>query len=216
MTFNELQETMLDIDFSLNNQPLTYQGEEIDIETLTPNHLMHGRRFKPIKEDEVFSDEEKIPARKRLKYLQTCKDRHWKRWKKEYLSSLREYHKITGSKTTSIAIGDIVLVQDDNQPRNMWKLGRVTQVIQGRDGVIRGATLKTVTHGNIYEIDRPLQKLYPLELRAEPQGDEGDIRAAATEEMAGKSIRPKRRAAINAEDEIKTTLFLEEENQIGV
>ena len=216
MTFSELQETMLDIEFSLNNRPLTYQGEEIDIETLTPNHLMHGRRFKPIKEDDVFSDEEKIPARKRLKYLQVCKDRHWKRWKKEYLSSLREYHKITGSKPNNIAIGGIVLIQDENQPRNMWKLGRVTQFIQGRDEVIRGATLKTVTNGNAYEIDRPLQKLYPLELRAKPQGDEGDRRAAATEEMAGKSTRVKRRAAINASNEIKTTLFLEKENQNDV
>eukprot|EP00794_Sanderia_malayensis_P019633 gene19632-biopygen13903 len=53
-------------EFSLNNRPLTYEGKEMDIETLTPNHLMHGRRFKPIKEDEAFSDEEKIPARKRL------------------------------------------------------------------------------------------------------------------------------------------------------
>eukprot|EP00794_Sanderia_malayensis_P010622 gene10622-biopygen7761 len=166
MTFSELQETMLDIEFSLNNQPLTYQGEEVDIGTLTPNHLMHGRRFKPIKEDKVFSDKEKTPARKRLKYLQTCKERHWKRVKKEYLSSLWEYHKITGGKTTSIAIGDIVLVQDDNQPRSMWKLGWVTQVIQGSDGVIHGARLKTVTQKNVCKIDRPLQKLYPLEIRA--------------------------------------------------
>ena len=76
--------------------------------------------------------------------------------------------------------------------------------------------MKTVTNGNVYEIDRPLQKLYPLELRAETQGDEGVRRAAASEEMAGNSTRAKRRAAINAGNEIKTTLFLEEENQNDV
>ena len=73
LTISELQEVLLDIEFCLNNRPLTYQTDQLDDEVLTPNHLVHGRRIKPIREEEVFSDEDKIPARKRLQYLQKCR-----------------------------------------------------------------------------------------------------------------------------------------------
>ena len=41
LTFPELQEVLLDIEFLLNNRPLTYQGEGLENETLKPNHLIH-------------------------------------------------------------------------------------------------------------------------------------------------------------------------------
>ena len=105
--------------------------------------------------EEIFSDEDKIPAIRRLQYLQ-LKSKYWKRWSKEYLVNLRERHKIVNGKQKQIKKGDIVLIKDDNLPRNLWKLGKVLDTIQGRDGVIRGATLRTTTMGAACDIDRPL------------------------------------------------------------
>ena len=42
---------------------------------------------------------------------------------------------------TPPAVGDIVLIHDD-KPRGFWKLGRVEEIIVGRDGHIRGAVLE--------------------------------------------------------------------------
>ena len=46
-------------------------------------------------------------------------------------------------------------------------MGRVDRLIEGKDGVIRGAVLKVESNDRIYTVERPLQKLCLLELYAE-------------------------------------------------
>ena len=212
LTFSELQELLLDIEFCLNNRPLTYQTEGLDNEVLTPNHLVHGRRMKSLRGEEVYSDEDQIPAKKRLRYLQKCREKYWNRWTKEYLTSLREHHKIHQGGSNKITQGDIVLVKDENLPRNRWKLGKVLTIIRGKDGVERGVTLKTTTGGRPYEIDRPVQSLYPLELRAEAIANAKEKTMNPNE--AAVKARSRRRAALDARNVIKAVQLSEEENQI--
>ena len=42
LTFNELEEVLLDLEQTLNNQPLTYVEDDIEYPTLTPNSLIFG------------------------------------------------------------------------------------------------------------------------------------------------------------------------------
>ena len=101
-------------------------------------------------------------------------------------------------------------MKDENLPRNEWKLGKVISIIRGRDGIERGVTLQTTTRGRTYEIDRPVQNLYPLELRA----DYGEKRIPEGKESGqATDTRPKRKAALEAKSVIKATQMLEEENQ---
>ena len=37
----------------------------------------------------------------------------------------------------NLKIGDIVLIQDSNQIRGQWKLGKVSEVFPGEDGIVR-------------------------------------------------------------------------------
>ena len=70
-----------------------------------------------------------------------------------------------------IATGDVVVVHDENLPRGLWKLGRVEEVIAGRDGSVRGAAVRLVSRNRQQTlIRRPIQLLYPLEIR-DVQGD---------------------------------------------
>ncbi len=62
-------------------------------------------------------------------------------------------------------VGDVVIVKEDQKPRNTWKLAVVKHLVTGRDGVIRAAKLKTAG-GNNY-LERAVQHLFPLELRCE-------------------------------------------------
>ena len=53
----------------------------------------------------------------------------------------------------------MVLVKDDNLTRLQWKLGRVTEVYTGRDGVVHSAKIKL----SETTLTRPANKLCILE-----------------------------------------------------
>ena len=58
---------------------------------------------------------------------------------------------------------DVVLVLDDNKPRNSWPLGRIQEVYTNRrDGLVRSVELKTSTS----ELLRPIDKIVLLEAAA--------------------------------------------------
>ena len=71
--------------------------------------------------------------------------RFWQRWKSDYLSELREHPCYTCKKSSSsspaVQLGDVVCVKEDNTKRNMWKLGKVEELIFGKDSVVRGAVI---------------------------------------------------------------------------
>ena len=74
-----------------------------------------------------------------------------------------------------------------------WRKGRAEQLIEGKDGLVRGAEIKVYqsTKDNITTILRLLQLIAPLELY------EFDSNESANQE--GKAPRPRRMAAVNAE-----------------
>ena len=175
ISFKEFKECLLDVEATLNNRPLTYLDEEFGPEALTPNHLIHGRRIPTLAWEEPESDNE-IDATRRWKHLQKQLQHFWKRWNREYVSSLREHHRLN-SRTTknSLKPGAIVLIQQEGVSKSRWKLGRVDRLIEGKDGIIRGAVLKVVSNDRIYTVERPIQRLCLLELYAEESNVKGTI-----------------------------------------
>ena len=55
----------------------------------------------------------------------------------------------------NLQVEDLVLIANDNVPRNQWPLGRVTTVFPGSDGLVRGAEVKA--KGSTYK--RPIPKV---------------------------------------------------------
>ena len=75
---------------------------------------------------------------RRMRYLRMCREQLRKRWQDEYLKALQERHQKSGDSGQTLPnIGNIVLVADDNSPKSKWNLGRIIDVIEGSDGVIR-------------------------------------------------------------------------------
>ena len=61
-----------------------------------------------------------VYLRKRWRQVQYLTDTFWRRWKKEFLVNLQERNKWPQVKHNS-AVGDVVLIQDDNAPRiDQW------------------------------------------------------------------------------------------------
>ena len=50
-------ETVLQVDGMLNSRPLTYIYDEISYESLTPNHLIYGRRLCQLASNLEFNDD---------------------------------------------------------------------------------------------------------------------------------------------------------------
>ena len=93
LEWHKLVEALTDIETTLNNRPLTYTEEDISFPVLTPNSLVLGQQL--IISNEDPEDIEDKDLRKRQKYIQKCKEAAWKRWRSEYLTSLRERHNLT-------------------------------------------------------------------------------------------------------------------------
>ena len=130
------------------------------------------------------------------------------KWRREYLTDLREYHRgKCESQVRTVSIGDVVIVFEENVKRGLWKIGKVEEVIRGRDGVVRGAKVKVMTKGKPVLLNRPVQKLYPLEVRTEtlksPVGAEQDDNKTGgevngRETVVGVRGTPRRPVALDA------------------
>ena len=63
-------------------------------------------------------------------------------------------------------LGDVVLVHDQLK-RNYWRIAVVEELYEGRDGFVRGCKVRTITKtGKVSHLDRPVNKLYPLEIQS--------------------------------------------------
>ena len=160
----ELEEVVLDVETTLNNRPLSYMEDDVQLPVLTPNSMLH---INPnyIPELKAHHLEEK-DLRKRAKHLQKCKEMMWNRRTREYIRGLREQHRRAGGSQISFPnMGDVVIVKDTQKNRNRWKLAIVTDLIKGKDGITRGAKLRSGKDN----IERAIQHLCPLELSCDVQ-----------------------------------------------
>ena len=204
---DELHTVLVEIEGVLNSRPLTYQYPDSLTEPLTPSHLVTGRRLLQLptggegndEDEEDFYQRDKL--HKRSSYISKLLDHYWNRWKHEYLVDLREHHRVKKchQKLQQINVGDVVTIQDENRKnRSFWRLGKVLELLIGRDNVTRGAKL-LLANGN--RIERPIQKLYPLEV------SKGNLEIAdhnvPDQDHDTPPGRPKRAAAVVAEETMK-------------
>ena len=132
---------LTEIEAVVNSRPLTYLSADDLDEPLTPSHFLCGRRVLSLLDglsedmDEEFALTQ-IDLSRRLRHLNAMLNRLWRRWRAEYLLELRESHRRHGGRPDAVppSVGDIVLVEDEDRPRGLWKLARVGSLITGRDG----------------------------------------------------------------------------------
>lgn len=165
-----LQTIVVEVEALLNDRPLTYVSHDLnDPEPLTPSHLLSGRRITSLPYENHTIDEINDPCynehsriSKDAKTQALLLQHFTSRWKNEYLTSLREFHRTSGSNGCKIAAGDVVLVHDDG-PRALWRLAVVEDLIHGGDGLVRAANIRTSTG----RTNRPIVRLIPLEVSAQ-------------------------------------------------
>lgn len=117
LRWSELEEVVLDVKVALNNRPLSYLEEDIQLPVLTPNSMLHiNPSYLPKLQLHHVPDKD---LRKRAKFLMKCKEVMWKRWTAEYVRGLRESHRQAGGEQTPHPnSGDVVIIRDDNKNQN--------------------------------------------------------------------------------------------------
>ena len=156
LTYSEMYTVITDIECAINQRPLTYQGSDPkDLKPITPAHLALGRSLVSLPNHET----KETTIQGRFSYLQKLQDHFWKRWTKEYLPQLQIRKKWTTESSPEIQKNDICLISEEKTPRSKWPLGRVMDLIPGRDGLIRTVRLRTCKGVCI----RPVQKLHLYE-----------------------------------------------------
>ena len=120
-------------------------------------------------------------------------------------------HRINKGDRSETKIGDVVLIKEDNVHRGNWRMGVVSDLITGKDGVTRGAKVRIGGQRKPDFLYRPLQKLYPFEVRSVVVDSDSNIAQTRDREPNAcerrHAFRPKRAAAIDSV--CKTRLMLD-------
>lgn len=208
ITAEELQTVVLELEATVNDRPLGYTFSDLnDPLPITPSQLVIGRRLRDFPRLEVTSEDlqdsswnetDRSALQRRLQHINKLSYDLWKRWRTDYLLSLREQHKhISDSKGKVFPqVGDVVLIHDEG-PRLMWRLGRVTKLYLGSDNMCRVCEVKTGTGLTT----RPMVKLFPLEINLESGGNSEPNSLPVLPNDSSLSdvpTRPSRRAALGS------------------
>jgi len=143
------------IEALINSRPLTSIKDDISDEfVLTPAHFLVGKSLLAhnniVKTNDCISLPKLWDGRKeRLKVF-------WKVWQSRYLRELRQ--KGRKEKRNELKVGDIVLIGNEKN-RKDWPLGRIKELVKGRDGKVRSVAVNC--RGKV--LVRPIQVIYLLE-----------------------------------------------------
>ena len=113
-SIDELQEVVLDVEVALNNRPLNYLEDDIELPVLTPNSMINITSTQLPELNAHHINEKNL--RKRAKFLKKCKQHMWKRWSREYVRRLRERHVNAGGKQASCPRkGSAVIIEGETK-----------------------------------------------------------------------------------------------------
>ena len=161
LTHELLTTLMAEVAAIVNARPITALPSDID-ETLplTPAMLLtqKTRPLGPLPGNFTAQD---VYAQRRWRQVQFLADQFWTRWRREYIQNLQVRTKWNRERR-NLAVGDIVMMKDEQAHRNNWPLGRVVDAVKSADGRVRKATVLTFRDGQKKTYERPISALVLL------------------------------------------------------
>ncbi|CAO4386231.1 unnamed protein product [Caenorhabditis nigoni] len=188
LTIEELSTTFYEVTASINSRPLTHEEDDLEsTRAIRPNDFIYQHFRSTLQMEELLDqDQEYRPSKEaqaaltRTETIEALKSstettaKIWKIWKEKYLAELRETHKLKIDNKRGHPAkprrGQLVVVCDEDQPRDVWRLGRITELIESEDGEIREVHLLVKSQlRKAHIIKRPPNLLVPLELSMEDE-----------------------------------------------
>lgn len=150
----ELFRTLLSqIESLINSRPLCATAEN---SFLTPSHFLHDKPLTSVDSAEEIPDLEISPLLKNFEQVERIRDKFWKRWKNDYILTIR--NRFWNRSDSKVNIGDLVLVINEQSSRLHWPIGRIVEMLPGQDGIVRNVIVSLKGQ----RLRRPIQKLVKL------------------------------------------------------
>lgn len=171
-------------------------------EQLTPNHLLTRKSKVLMPPPGVFLRED-LYLRRRWRRVQHLANVFWDRRRKEFLH-IFQLRKKWIKPQHNMAVNDVVMVKDENVPRNAWRLARVEEVFPS-NGLVRKVKLAMATRSldkqgrranEMQYLERPIHKLVLIQ--------EGDREIPDEEPQAKTSIEDETEGAVLTEGTLLT------------
>lgn len=163
---------LCDCESVINSRPLTYiSNDSHELVPLTPAMFLKEQTESGVPDCDAVDDQS---LSKKIRHRQKLKKDLRQRFRNEYLGQLKILQKKSSSR--QISVDDVVLIGNDSTKRIDWPLGRVVELITGKDGKIRLVKVRT-ERGHLL---RPIQRIYPLECSRSvihsDNNDDNDVR----------------------------------------
>ena len=128
---------MCETEAIVNSRPLTVDNisSPTEAEPLTPNHLLTMKSRVLLPQPGEFQKAD-LYLVKRWRRVQYMVNQFWSRWRKEFLYTLQQRQKWNKPRR-NMRTGDIVLIKEDNVPRNLWRKACVEEAHTDDDGLVR-------------------------------------------------------------------------------
>lgn len=154
LTFEELTTLFSQIEAILNSRPLSpLSSDPNDPSPLTPGHFLVGRPLTAVPSPPITA-----LRPNRYELIEKIRQQFWSRWQKEFLAEMQQRSQWR-TQQRGICLGDLVLLREANLPPLQWRLGRVTRLHPGPDGVSRVADVAT-TKGTVTRAVRTMCPLF--------------------------------------------------------
>lgn len=138
LTFEELGTLFTQIEAILNSRPLSpLSSDPNDLHPLTPGHFLIGRPLTSVPSLPVTTNRPN-----RYEKIEQLRQHFWDRWRREFIAELQLRTKWR-TRQRDLAVGDLVVLKEDHLPPLRWRLGRISRLFPGPDGVNRVADIST-------------------------------------------------------------------------
>lgn len=154
LTFEEYATILSQVEAMVNSRPIAPLNDDpTSLNALTPGHFLIGEALVRIPDEEDFRG---IPVNRlsRWNHLQQMTQYFWERWHEEYVTGLINRSKWRVEQR-NFKVGDLVIIREDNVPPLRWKLGKIEEVIEGKDKLVRSVVIRTKTG----VVKRPIVKI---------------------------------------------------------
>lgn len=170
MTTEGLRTAFYEVMATINSRPLAMETITKTDTIITPNHLLTMKpNFLPPPPGHF--DNTEVYGRNMYRKTQQLAEEFWCKWKSAYLPKIEgraRWERVRDN----IKVGDIVVVPEESEIRNEWKMGRITGTHKGADGLVRKVSILIGTSqldnkgravsSTRTTLERPIQKIILL------------------------------------------------------
>ncbi|GBN43659.1 hypothetical protein AVEN_262637-1 [Araneus ventricosus] len=156
LSHEEMMTVLCDCEAIINSRPLAYVSEnDTDFTPISSSMFIQDIREWAVPDLDVADH---YSLNKRIKYRQTVQNDLRDPFRSEYLGQLVQRR--TCKESRQISVGDIILAGSNNLKRIQWPLGKIIELLPGKDKEIRLVRVKTANSMLLPSV----QRIYPLEV----------------------------------------------------